>query len=341
MCWLWTKFLLSIKECTLWTSLLSLHWEMNIRSNKKKEEQKEWDTRKETEKKWEILRQKTIMMKLNEMHLLLGARNEHALQLWPARVRVYMFSLRENDKNESPCCLCPLPITIASSWSGLVGGCALQVLCLPSCFSLLWLLGVTGNCFWFLDHPPACLEGTSVLSPSPSAPRFLSHLAATCSSASRDPLSLSWQDVVSRASVLSFPPPQSLSLTGGFSFAGGFGFAGGCWTHSKTKHKVHSWKKREKDLRDSAVSMAIFAVPTAYAGFIDVCWQLAFKTLGPSMAASRKTGHRSQKLSNFCGFVWEGCWVYVDGFLSLSRMFFSSVKPIISFGSFWFCTLLF
>ena len=59
-----------------------------------------------------------------------------------------------------------------------------------SCYSQLWLLRVTGNCFWFLDRP-ACLERIDVLSQSPSAPRFLSRRATTCSSASRDPF-LCW-----------------------------------------------------------------------------------------------------------------------------------------------------
>ena len=64
----------------------------------------------------------------------------------------------------------------------------------------------SGNCFWFLN-----LGGTSVLSPSPSAPPFRSRFAAAYSSAYRDPLHLSCQDVVPRVFLLSVTHPENLS----------------------------------------------------------------------------------------------------------------------------------
>ena len=92
------KAILNRKECPGWTSLHSLHWVMNIpwhtQQRKLKEEQKEWDARKEIKKKKGC--QETVMIKFNDMHptctpaaeQAMGARNEHATQLWPSRVRV-------------------------------------------------------------------------------------------------------------------------------------------------------------------------------------------------------------------------------------------------------------
>ena len=119
------KAILNRKECPDWTSLLTLHRVMNIqyydlRSNQLqlKDEQKEWDARKEFEKKKPVKRQSWSAVQWNAStrpsaagH---GSKPEWTCYSWPSLVRVFMTSCFLHEK-ESPCCLCPLPI--ASRWS--------------------------------------------------------------------------------------------------------------------------------------------------------------------------------------------------------------------------------
>ena len=174
----------------------------DLRSNQLqlKDEQKEWDARKEFEKKKPVKRQSwsTVQWHASTRPSAAGhgSKPEWTCYSWPSLARVFMTSCRRfSPRKESPCCLCPLPI--ASRWSVTVSAlcrrvpnwsrnaffrclfrvansCAVfffkpQANDVPStthgkrgtvsvkytcAFSPLWLLRVTGNCFWFLDRPP-------------------------------------------------------------------------------------------------------------------------------------------------------------------------------------------
>ena len=135
------KAILKRKECPGWTSLLSLHWVSNIpwhtRQRKLKGEQKKIKRVRRKERNWKKeARQKTVMIKFNDMHLhvplqlAMGARNVHAAQLWPSRVRVYMihdivFSLWKRKS------LFSLPFTDREP---LISTLCRWVLSLPPCF---------------------------------------------------------------------------------------------------------------------------------------------------------------------------------------------------------------